>query len=63
MKIEWICEEEREVPRVGLMVTGTIRDVEKEIGEALIRQGLAEEVKKKKPETGKEKAPDEGGED
>ena len=41
MKIEWIHTEEREVPKVGLMTTGTIRDVDREIGEALIKQGLA----------------------
>ena len=40
IKIEWIGEE-REVPKVGLMITGVIRDVDKEIGEALIKQGLA----------------------
>ena len=47
MKIEWIHTEERFVPRVGLMTTGSTRDVSKEIGEALIKQGLA-----RKPETG-----------
>jgi len=47
MKIEWIHNEEREVPKVGLMTTGAVRDVDREIGEALIKQGLA-----RKPETG-----------
>jgi len=46
MKIEWIGEE-REVPKVGLMVTGLIRDIEKELGEALINQGLARKPKQK----------------
>lgn len=56
MKIEWIHEEEREVPKVGLMITGLIRDVDREIGEALIKQGLAQkpEIKKKKIFKGKE---------
>lgn len=57
MKIEWI-EGEREVPKVGLMITGMIKDVEKEIGELYIKQGLARKVEKKKP-----KILDEGGED
>jgi len=49
MRIEWIGEE-REVPKVGLMITGLIRDVDRKIGEALIKQGLAQkpEIKKKK---------------
>ena len=56
MKIEWIHKEEREVPKVGLMITGLIRDVDREIGEALIKQGLAQkpEIKKKKISEGKE---------
>jgi len=60
MKIEWIHEEEREVPKLGLMITGTIRDVEKELGEALIRQGLAKKPQPKKIE--KQKPPEIGGE-
>jgi len=55
MKIEWI-EGEREVPKVGLMITGMIKDVEKEIGELYIKQGLARKVEKKKS-----KIFDEGG--
>lgn len=47
MKIEWIGEQ-REVPKVGLLTSGDIRDVPKEIGKSLIAQGMAIEFKIKK---------------
>jgi len=47
MKIEWI-EGEREVPGVGLMQTGDIRNVPSDIGQNLIRQGVAKIPKEKK---------------
>ena len=61
MKIEWIHDEERDVPKLGLMITGLIKDVDKEIGESLIEQGLARRPQPKKIEKEKEKPPEIGG--
>jgi len=62
MKIEWI-EGERYVPKLGLMISGMIKDVEKELGEEYVRQGRAQRVHPKKTETQKDKPPETGGEE
>ena len=59
MKIEWIDEEEKDVPKLGLMISGMIKDVDNELGEAFIRQGLARRPHPKKTE--KEKPSENGG--
>ena len=61
MKIEWIHAEERDVPKLGLMTAGLIKDVDKEIGESLIQQGLARRPQPKKIEKEKDKPPEIGG--
>lgn len=43
MKIEWI-DRQREVPKVGILSNGDVRDVSEEIGRALISQGQAIEI-------------------
>ena len=46
MKIKWLIED-REVPKVGIMSTGEVKEVKEDIAKALIGQGIAEEVKPK----------------
>jgi len=40
MKIEWVGNK-REVPKVGILNSGDIREVPNEVGKAYIKQGLA----------------------
>ena len=47
MKIEWVGNK-REVPKVGILNSGDIREVPNEVGKAYIKQGLAVEIKKSK---------------
>ncbi|HOO46113.1 MAG TPA: hypothetical protein PLM29_07790 [Deltaproteobacteria bacterium] len=44
MMIRWIGEQ-REVPKVGLCTVGSIKNVPEEIGQGLVKQGLAVKVK------------------
>ena len=45
MKIKWIGEQ-RDVPKVGLLTSGDIREVPNDIAKGLISQGLAIVFKK-----------------
>jgi len=49
MKIEW-TDGQKELPKIGILNTGDIREVPEEIGLAYIKQGQAVEVKKEKKE-------------
>jgi hypothetical protein len=54
MRIEWI-DGEREVPGIGLMQTGDVRDVDDALGKSLVRQNQAIAIKDRKEERGKGK--------
>jgi len=55
MKLEYIGEEEREYSRIGLVRTGTVRNVGDDLAEQLIKSKLWQKpkVKKSKQETPK----------
>ena len=47
MKIKWLIEE-REIPGLGILNLDDIKDLPEETAKNLIKQGIAEEVKKPK---------------
>ncbi len=53
MKIKW-TDKKKEVPKVGILNTGDIRDVSESIGRAFIKQGQAKKVVEKKLKGGDE---------
>jgi len=49
MRIKW-TDGLREVPGIGLINTGDIREVSDDLGKSLIKQGQAKEIKPEKIE-------------
>ncbi len=51
MKIKW-TDGRKEIPKLGILNTGDIRDVSEDIGRAFIKQGQAKKVKGSRSFTG-----------
>ena len=54
MKIKWI-DGQKEVPNLGVLNTGDVRDVPVDVAQNLIKQGQAKQLKKKTKKTGTKK--------